>query len=185
MKKLIILLFSILISFSSVSVFANNELNPPPNTIIAKKDGELTMITNAKNSDVVVDGERFVLIYKHSDDVIFLRDCISCRFYAITSNNINIDGLDGILFTEEQSTRADGRWIQSKGIVSLGEPGISTFSIPGNPKKYIGVIKNTYGSAGGSFKLYKVDITTGEVASTQLDWGENEITSSTYFKSIN
>ena len=182
-KKLIILLFSILISFSSASVLANNELNPPPNTFIVKTVGVLTLITNAKDSKVRTG---FVSVFR-VDDHLFSEICSSMCFnlFAITSNNIKIDGLDGGLFTEEQSTSGDGRWIESKGVVSLGESDLPIFSIPGYTNKFIGIIKNTFGSAGGKFMLYVIDIKTGKVASTQLDWGENEITSRTKFKMLN
>ncbi|MBT6230967.1 MAG: hypothetical protein HOI47_30380, partial [Candidatus Scalindua sp.] len=58
-----------------------------------------------------------------------------------------------------------------------------TFSIPGQPNEFIGIIQNIAGSTGyGSFILYLIDTKIGAVGVKRLNWGENEWNTTIRFK---
>jgi hypothetical protein len=98
-----------------------------------------------------------------------------CEFYSTKNHTPKIDGFDGMLWSEENAARGDGRWIESVGVVSLHTKDTPTFITPGHPNKLIGIIQDTAGSTGiGSFSLYLIDTKTGAVGVKGLNWGDNE-----------
>jgi len=98
-----------------------------------------------------------------------------CQFYLTTTHSPKIDGFDGMLWSEGKGGSGDGRCIESKGVVSIHTKDTPTFSIPGQPNQFIGIIQNSAGSTGvGSFYLTLIDTVTGAVGKKRLQWGENK-----------
>jgi len=136
-----------------------------------KNVNELLMLTNAKQDS----GHGFVSIFHDNNSVLSLECSGLCYFFSTKTHTPQIDGFDGILWTEEQGARGDGRWIESAGIVSIHTKSTPTFSIPGQSNQFIGIIQNIAGASGhGSFMLYLVDTTTGAVGKKKLTWDKNE-----------
>lgn len=162
--KLKILLIALLISLN---------LQAKPHNVFTVIDvGKLEVIAKDKYST----GKEFVVVFNAKGEHVFSQECsFGCNLFALTNNIIKIDGFDGTIYTKDEAIMGDGRWIESQGIVHLSD--ISTLSIPRHPNKVIGIIVNSFGTAGGSFSLYLIDIETGEVSpSKSLDWGQNKIT---------
>jgi len=163
MNKLL-LTICLLISTSTIASY-------PDGKFITKEVGRLIMLTNAKQDS----GYGFVSIFNLYGSVLS-EDCSGlCYFFSTKTHTPKIDGFDGILWTEEDAARGDGRWIESTGVVSIHTKDTPTFSIPGQPNEFIGIIQNTAGASGiGSFSLYLVDTVTGAVGVKGLSWGENK-----------
>lgn len=155
----------------SINADESNSLNLqasyPHNVFTVKKVGKLdVIITTVEELIVVFDGKNAHVFPAGGAGGLF----------AITNNNIKIDGFDGEIYTKDDATSGDGRgWIESQGIVHLRD--VTTLSIPGHPNKVIGIISNSFGTAGGSYTLYLIDVETGEISSEKsLDVGHNKIT---------
>jgi hypothetical protein len=163
MNKLLLTIF-FLISTSTIASY-------PDGKFITKEVGRLIMLTNAKQDS----GYGFVSIF-HLYGSVLSEDCSGlCYFFSTKTHIPKIDGFDGILWTEEEAARGDGRWIESTGVVSIHTKDTPTFSIPGQPNKFIGIIQNTAGATGiGSYTLYLIDTVTGAVGIKGLNWGENK-----------
>jgi hypothetical protein len=164
MNKLL-LAICFLISTSTIASY-------PDGNFITKEVGELTILTNEKQDS----GYLFVSIFGPFGSSILSEGCSGlCYFFSTKTHTPKIDGFDGILWTEEEAARGDGRWIESTGVVSIHTKDTPTFSIPGQPNEFIGIIRNTAGATGyGSFTLYLIDTKTGAVGTKGLNWGENE-----------
>lgn len=68
-------------------------------------------------------------------------------------------------------------------MVSIHTKDTPTFSIPGQPNPFIGIITNIAGSTGiGSFSITFIDTVTGAAGEKRLNWGENEWDSDVEFK---
>jgi len=173
MSKLL-LTICFLISTSTIASY-------PDGKFITKEIGRLKMLTNAKQDS----GYGFVSIFNLYGSVLS-EDCSGlCYFFSTKTHTPKIDGFDGILWTEEEAVRGDGRWIESTGVVSIHTKDTPTFSIPGQPNKFIGIIQNTAGASGiGSFSLYLVDTVTGAVGIKELQWGENKWADDIEFKEL-
>ncbi len=164
----------------SVSATASN-LN---GKFIAKEVGQLTIVTNEKEYR---SGYKFLSIF-NSYGLVYSDNCpgVSCKFYLATTHSPKIDGFDGSLWPEGKGSSGDGRWIESKGVVSLYTKGTPTFSIPGQPNEFIGIIQNSAGATGyGSHSFYVIDTKTGAVGKKGLNWGENKWDSDVEFIQLN
>jgi len=146
------------------------------------ESSRLKIITNEdKDSEF-----RFVTIFNLYNPVLSLRCDGSCRLFSTTTHTPKIGSYDGLIRIEDDYFKGDGRWVESTGIVSIHTKDTPTFSIPGQPNKFIGIIQNIAGSSGvGSIYLYLIDTVTGAVAETELDWGENEWDDNVEFNSPN
>jgi hypothetical protein len=174
MNKLLLAIY-LLISTSTMASY-------PDGNFITKEVGELTILTNEKQDS----GYLFVSIFGPFGSSILSDGCSGlCYFFSTKTHTPKIDGFDGILWTEEKAARGDGRWIESTGVVSIHTKDTPTFSIPGQPNEFIGIIQNIAGATGyGSFSLYLVDTVTGAVGVKGLNWGENEWADDIEFKEL-
>ena len=172
MNKLL-LAICFLISTSTIASY-------PDGNFITKEVGELTILTNEKQDS----GYLFVSIFGPFGSSILSEGCSGlCYFFSTKTHTPKIDGFDGILWTEEEAARGDGRWIESTGVVSIHTKDTLTFSIPGQPNEFIGIIQNTAGASGiGSYTLYLIDTVTGAVGTKELQWGENKWADDIEFK---
>jgi hypothetical protein len=176
MNKLL-LVICLLISASATASNLNGKF-------IAKEVGQLTIVTNEKEHR---SGYKFLSIF-NSYGLVYSDNClgVSCKFYLATTHSPKIDGFDGMLWPEGKGSSGDGRWIESKGIVSLYTKGTPTFSIPGQPNEFIGIIQNSAGATGyGSHSFYVIDTKTGAVGKKGLNWGENKWDSDVEFIQLN
>jgi len=173
MNKLLLAIY-FLISTSTIASY-------PDGKFITKEIGRLKMLTNAKQDS----GYGFVSIFNLYGSVLS-EDCSGlCYFFSTKTHTPKIDGFDGILWTEEEAARGDGRWIESTGVVSIHTKSTPTFSIPGQSNKFIGIIQNTAGASGiGSYTLYLIDTVTGAVGIKELQWGENKWADDIGFKEL-
>lgn len=168
----LLLTICLLISTSTIASY-------PDGKFITKQVGGLKILTNAKQDS----GYGFVSIFNLYGSVLS-KDCSGlCYFFSTKTHTPKIDGFDGILWTEEEAARGDGRWIESTGVVSIHTKDTPTFSIPGQPNQFIGIIQNSAGATGyGGFILYLIDTKTGAVGTKELRWGENKWNNDVEFK---
>jgi len=152
----------------------------PDGEFVKKEVNRLTILTNASQDS----GYRFVSIFRGKYGSIFSKDCDGlCYFFSTKTHTPKIDGYDGILWAEEEAARGDGRWIESTGVVSIHTKDTPTFSIPGQPNKFIGIIQNVAGASGhGSHRLFLIDSITGAIGEKRLQWGENKWDDDVEFK---
>jgi len=145
----------------------------PDGKFITKEVDRLTIITNANQES----GHQFVSVFVQpwGQSVLSLSCSMLCEFYSTKNHTPKIDGFDGMLWSEENAARGDGRWIESVGVVSLHTKDTPTFLIHGYPNKFIGIIQDVAGATGlGSYTLYLIDTVTGAFGVKELEWGENE-----------
>ena len=108
MNKLL-LAICFLISTSTIASY-------PDGNFITKEVGRLKMLTNEKQDS----GYLFVSIFGPFGSSILSDGCSGlCYFLSTKTHTPKIDGFDGILWTEEEAARGDGRWIESTGGVSI------------------------------------------------------------------
>lgn len=163
MKKLLLIICFLIPTLVTASY--------PDGKFITNNVNRLLVLTNAKQDS----GHGFVSIFSRHSSVLSLECPGLCYFFSTKTHTPKIDGFDGILWTEEQGARGDGRWIESTGVVSIHTKSTPTFSIPNYPNKFIGIIQNIAGATGhGSFTLYLIDTVTGAVGKKSLKWGKNE-----------
>jgi len=143
------------------------------------ESSRLKIITNEdKDSEF-----RFVTIFNLKNPVLSLRCDGPCLLFSTTTHTPKIDYYDGLIRIEEDYFKGDGRWIESTGVVSIHTKDTPTFSIPGQPNEFIGIIQNIAGATGyGSFTLYLIDTKTGVVGRKELQWGENKWADDIEFK---
>jgi len=176
MNKLLLTIF-LLISTSVTATYSDGRF-------ITKEVDRLTIITNASQES----GYQFISVFVEpwGQSVLSLSCAGLCEFYSTKTHIPKIDGFDGMLWSEENAAQGDGRWIESVGVVSLHTKNTPTFSIPGKPNKFIGIIQDVAGSSGlGSYTLYLIDTVTGAFGVKELQWGENEWGNNVEFTSLN